>query len=398
LEGAPAANVTPDKVGAYLADLKDHVASTTMHNSIATLRLVAQTIAPGSDFRWLSEIEKELALVKRPRSKFDRFVLAEVLIRAGLTLIHEAELSQTMTDLGRACQFRNGLMIALLGFCPIRRKNFSALEIGRSFVKIRDKWWIVLSASDTKEKRADERRVQEVLAPFIDRYLSHYRPVLARSDNKVSALWLSANDGTPITANHVTDLINAATLSTVGVAVSPHLFRTAVASTAAIYSGENPRLGSALLHHTDSKLINEHYNRASSLSAAENFRQIVRLASEAAGRDLALFTVVAAGSGVFRLRVLDIVEHLSGVLDGDELWRRIERGRPDRKGNAPRIPKWGPVAKPDGAAAVGTFTQACFRRLMKVDGRELTERPRRSDQDAFVCDGVVHSSTDPSIK
>ena len=217
LEGAPAANVTPDKVGAYLADLKDHVASTTMHNSIATLRLVAQIIAPGSDFRWLSEIEKELALVKRPRSKFDRFVLAEVLIRAGLTLMHEAELSQTMTDLGRACQFRNGLMIAMLGFCPIRRKNFSALEIGRSFVKIRDNWWIVLSASDTKEKRADERRVHEVLAPFIDRYLSHYRPVLARSDNKVSALWLSANDGTPITANHVTDLINAATLSTVGV-------------------------------------------------------------------------------------------------------------------------------------------------------------------------------------
>ena len=276
LEGAPAANVTPDKVGAYLADLKDHVASTTMHNSIATLRLVAQIIAPGSDFRWLSEIEKELALVKRPRSKFDRFVLAEVLIRAGLTLMHEAELSQTMTDLGRACQFRNGLMIALLGFCPIRRKNFSALEIGRSFVKIRDNWWIVLSASDTKEKRADERRVHEVLAPFIDRYLSHYRPVLARSDNKVSALWLSANDGTPITANHVTDLINAATLSTVGVAVSPHLFRTAVASTAAIYGGENPHLGSALLHHTDSNLINEHYNRASSLSAAENFRQIVR--------------------------------------------------------------------------------------------------------------------------
>src|SRR5262245_19240783 len=174
-----------------------------MHDSIATLRLIAQIIAPSSDFRWLSEIEKELALVKRPRSKSDRVVLAEVLVLAGLTLMHEAELSQTMTDLGRACQFRNGLMIALLGFCPMRRKNFCALEIGRSFAKIRDKWWIVLSASDTKEKRADERRVHEMLAPFIDRYLSQYRPVLARSDNKVSALWLSAKDGAPITANYV---------------------------------------------------------------------------------------------------------------------------------------------------------------------------------------------------
>ena len=66
-EGAPAANVTPDKVDAYLADLKDRVASTTMHDSIATLRFVAKIIAPGGDFRWLSEIEKDLALVKRPR-------------------------------------------------------------------------------------------------------------------------------------------------------------------------------------------------------------------------------------------------------------------------------------------------------------------------------------------
>ena len=76
-EGAPAANVTPDKVDLYLADLKDRVASTTMHDSIATLRFVAQIIVPGGDFRWLSEIAKDLALVKRPRPKFDRVVLAE---------------------------------------------------------------------------------------------------------------------------------------------------------------------------------------------------------------------------------------------------------------------------------------------------------------------------------
>jgi hypothetical protein len=49
-----------------------------------------------------------------------------------------------------------------------------------------------------------------------------------------------------------------------------------VASTATLYGGENPHLGSALLHHTDPNLINEHYNRASSLTAAENFRKIVR--------------------------------------------------------------------------------------------------------------------------
>jgi hypothetical protein len=150
------------------------------------------------------------------------------------------------------------------------------LAIGRSFVKIERRWWTVLAATETKEKRADERPVHELLTRFIESYLSRYRALLVRPDNASSVLWVSAKDGTPITANHVTDLINATTLSTVGVAVSPHLFRTAVASTAAIYGGENPHLGSALLHHTDSNLINEHYNRAGSLTAAESFRQIVR--------------------------------------------------------------------------------------------------------------------------
>jgi hypothetical protein len=71
-------------------------------------------------------------------------------------------------------------------------------------------------------------------------------------------------------------MISACTLSTVGVAVSPHLFRTAAASSAAIHAGENPHLGSALLHHADPNFTASHYNRATSLTAAESFRQIVR--------------------------------------------------------------------------------------------------------------------------
>ena len=128
-------NVTADNVNAYLAELKGRVGSVTMHGSICTLRRAAQFIAPGRDFTWLADIGKDLALVMRPRSKFDRLVLTEVLVEAGLTLIHEAEITPHLTELARACQVRNGLMVALLALCPIRRKNFAALEIGRSFVE-----------------------------------------------------------------------------------------------------------------------------------------------------------------------------------------------------------------------------------------------------------------------
>ena len=121
-----------------------------------------------------------------------------------------------MTKLARACQVRNGLMVTLLALCPVRRRNFATLEIGRSFVEIKGKWWIVLSASQTKEKRADERPIDELLTPVIGRYLSQHRPVLARSDNPPSALWLSAKDGAPITDKEVARVIRTTTLSTVG--------------------------------------------------------------------------------------------------------------------------------------------------------------------------------------
>jgi hypothetical protein len=204
--------------------------------------------------------------------------LPERLIEAGLTLIHEAEHSQTITKLAQATQVRNGLMLAMLGFHPIRRKNFAALEIGRSLVKIRGRWWIVLSAAETKENRADERRVNKLLIPFIDRYLDQHRPVLARSDNPPSALWLSANDG--CSHNRQTggeSVIRMTTLSTVGVSGEPpSVSHLCGLCSAAIYGGDNPYLGSAVLHHTDPRVTLEHYNRATSLTAAESFRQIVR--------------------------------------------------------------------------------------------------------------------------
>jgi hypothetical protein len=133
----------------------------------------------------------------------------------------------------RARQVRNGLMVAMLAMHPIRLKNFAALEIGRSLVEIKNSWWIVLSASDTKENRPDERRVDDLLQPALDRYLRKYRPVLTGADQSAAnALWLSSNDGAPMSYAGVERVITETTRATVGVAVSPHLFRTSIASSA----------------------------------------------------------------------------------------------------------------------------------------------------------------------
>ena len=158
-----ASYVTPDRVDRFLAELQARVGSVTVYGSIYKLRRMAELLAPGQDFTWLTEIEKDLALVMQPRSKFNRLVYSNVLLEAGMTLMAEADAATHRSALARARQFRNGLMVALLAVHLIRLKNFAALEIGRSFKKVNNSWWIVLSAPETKEKRPDERPVDPCL-------------------------------------------------------------------------------------------------------------------------------------------------------------------------------------------------------------------------------------------
>jgi site-specific recombinase XerD len=273
-QGPTAADVTPENVDGYISELKARVSSVTVYGSISKLRRASELICSDRDFTWLSDIEKDLKLEMRPRSKFDRLVSTDVLVEAGLTLVTEAEMATKLTGLARARQVRNGMMIALLALCPIRLKNF-ALEIGSTFVQIRGQWWIVLAATQTKEKRADERPVDDILKSALDRYITTYRPILAQGALS-SALWLSSNDGQPMSKSGLQQVITSTTLSTVGVAVSPHMFRTCAASTAAMHGGANLHLGSAVLNHIDPRVTVEHYNRASSASAAKSLRAVIR--------------------------------------------------------------------------------------------------------------------------
>jgi len=274
---APAAGqVNPENVGKYIGELDERVGSVTTYGSIYKLRRASQLLDPRGDFGWLIELEKDLALVMRPRSKADRLVLTEVLVEAGLILMAEAENSTSLSPLKKARRFRDGLMVAMLALHPIRLKNFASLEIERNLANIDGCWWIALSASETEERRPDERRIDDAIAPALSRYLVQHRLVLARQSRPSGALWLSSNDGRPMTYNAVADLIERTTRTAIGVGVSPHMFRTAAASSAAVHANSNPYLGSAVLHHRDKRVTEEHYNRASSLSAANDFGRLIR--------------------------------------------------------------------------------------------------------------------------
>jgi site-specific recombinase XerD len=109
----------------------------------------------------------------------------------------------------------------------------------------------------------------------IEIYLNQSRPALIGSRPPSSELWISSTTGEAMTKKNLGTLISKITLETLGVDVSPHLFRTAAASMAAAYGGNTPHLASAILNHTDPRVTDEHYIRSTSVSAAKIYAEMV---------------------------------------------------------------------------------------------------------------------------
>ena len=275
LKAAAGDQVTRSSVKAYIAELQGRVSSVTIWNCIYKLRRAAQLLNPNIKLSWLIEIERELALVMVPKSKFDRLVLTQRIVQAGLKLIAEAE-KYTKSDLKQARGIRDGLMIVILGLSQIRLKNFVALDIGNTFKQVNGNWWISVPGSSTKNKRWIEKRIPNYFNDAIGLYLNQARPVLLRSSADGNALWVSSRTGLRFTYKNLGILISKITFRTLGVDVSPHLFRTAAASTAALKIPEFPYLASALLGHDDPRVADEYYKRTTSLSAGKVYADLIQ--------------------------------------------------------------------------------------------------------------------------
>jgi site-specific recombinase XerD len=276
LKAKAAAQVTPSNVNTYIVELKERKVSTvTIWNCVYKLRRASQSLNPNRDFRWLIEVECEAALVMTPRSKFDRLVLTSRLVEAGLTLIAEAE-KHSYSRFDRARGIRNGLMIVILALTQIRLKNFVALEIGNSFKEVNCSWWVSVPSDSTKNRRWIEKRIPVAFNHAIGLYLKQARPILLKSPGASNSLWISWRTGRRFTYKNLGTLISKITVRTLGVDVSPHLFRTAAASTAAVKLPGLPYLATALLGQADERIADEHYKRTTSFYAGNVYGNLVQ--------------------------------------------------------------------------------------------------------------------------
>jgi site-specific recombinase XerD len=126
-----------------------------------------------------------------------------------------------------------------------------------------------------RKRTREERQLPGFIIPHIELYLMDAREALLSRSAQAGALWISSTAGLEFTRKNLGTLISKITRETVGVDVSPHLFRAAAATTAAAYATHLPHFASAVLCHADRRITEEHYNRASNVHAANVLSEII---------------------------------------------------------------------------------------------------------------------------
>ena len=264
-----------DWLKAYIDEIMVQVKSVTAAGRIRGLAEALRVMVPGVEFPDVKRARYRLKAMAIPsRDKRSKIVPSERLVQLGLKLINEAETGTFFRDPGRACTYRDGLMMLLMACRPLRRANFAIMQIGEHLTKINDAYQIAYDATEMKGQRHYSSIVSREITPFVDRYLEYYRPILLKN-LRSSRVWI-AMGGHEMVEGTLYQIITRRTKDEFGWSLSPHLFRDCAVTS---LGDEKPELvwaGMSLLHHANPRTTEKHYDQALSDKAVNDYQEVVR--------------------------------------------------------------------------------------------------------------------------
>jgi integrase/recombinase XerD len=255
-----------------------HLAKTNTPRSVAgqvnALYKAARIMMPECDWGWLKAVKARLYGAAPATSPGGPIITSVPLLDLGQKLMDEsAPKPLARMRMADAVRYRDGLMIAMLAFEPLRRKNLVALEIGRHLIQEGANWFVVIPAEETKTNALIEFAIPELLAPYLANYLDVVRPrMLKRSE--CNALWISRKGGA-LSYSAVWFIISRNTAKHLGVRLAPHDVRDAAATTWAIAAPDQIGVVRDLLSHADLRTTIRHYNRAKGIEASRVSAQVI---------------------------------------------------------------------------------------------------------------------------
>lgn len=273
LEITPVERLTIQRVRRFAG----HLAETNTPHSVAiqmdALYGAARAMMPEQDWSWLRSVKARLYSAAGRKSPSGPVITSVQLVDLGEQLMNESKIVPgTPVKMADAIRYRDGLMIAVLGFIPARHKNFAAIQIGRDLVREGEKWFIAIPPEDTKTKIPLDFEVPKLLQPHLERYIDHVRPRMLRRP-ACNALWVSAKGGA-LSYSAVGPVFTRHTTRRLGIRITPHDARDAAATTWAIAAPDQIGVARDLLTHSDLRTT-RHYNRARGIEASRTHAQLL---------------------------------------------------------------------------------------------------------------------------
>lgn len=268
LELTPIERVTRERITLFCSVLSETNSGVSVATHLRAIRDGLRVMAPEVDWGWLMDISRQIDHQSFPRPKANRVRTSDEIVALGRKLIERAEAANEFKGPSKetALDYRDGLMLLVLAYAPLRRKNLAGLEVGRTLIKAGDAWTITLLAKETKSRIDEEYALPVYVSRYIDRYLLIHRPTIFGSSTH-NGFFASAK-GRALPPDGAYQAICQRTLAEFGVEVNPHLIRDGAQTMWALENPKQIRASGALLGHADPKTGERHYNQAKSTSAA----------------------------------------------------------------------------------------------------------------------------------
>jgi len=265
--------ITPERAKRYVAHLQ-HLENSTRSILCRLQELgdAARILDPEADWTYINRLASRIRARHKPARDKSRIVLSDELATLGFELMARAA---ALDGFEASVQYRDGLVIAMLAYVPIRRKNLAGLTLGQSLVHRQGQWFIMLEPDETKTHAHFETRLPASLTPHLERYLEVHREGLASRSGRWhkplgDALWVSTH-GSPMTQMAIYDRVCRHTRERFGIGISPHLFRDAAATTLATASPQHVRVAAPLLGHRSFQTTEKYYRQANAQTGHDRF-------------------------------------------------------------------------------------------------------------------------------
>jgi integrase/recombinase XerD len=273
-DAAPGARLTRETLTLFGNELVARVAPQTAASRVRDLSVMIRALDPDADRSLVRRMQANLARRAPPsRAKRERMIAPSLLFAAGLARMDRVEHEQHRKLDVRNVRYRDGLLMAILAARAFRRGNLAQMRVGKHITKVDGIYVCSFTAAETKNRRELVEPLPAVLTPYIDRYLAEIRSALLRG-HICDAFWVSTYRAA-LSEQQIYTKVCAATEEELGVRLSPHLFRDALATGIATDDPEHIRMASRLLGHADPRTTERHYIHAQAIIASRRYNGVV---------------------------------------------------------------------------------------------------------------------------